>query len=44
MLYPWKDVVEPPFGAAWAVVPPGGSTKHHAHQEGETFFIMRGRA
>ena len=42
MLYPWQDVVEPPFGAAWAVVPPGGSTKHHAHQEGETFFV-RGR-
>src|SRR5882757_2616817 len=43
LLYPWKDVVEPPFGAAWAVVPPGGSTKHHAHQEGETFFFVRGR-
>ncbi len=43
MLYPWKDVVEPPFGAAWAVVPPGGSTKHHAHQEGETFFFVRGQ-
>ena len=43
MLYPWKDVVEPPFGAAWAVVPPGGTTKHHAHQEGETFFFVRGR-
>jgi len=43
MLYPWKDVVEPPFGAAWAVVPPGGSTKHHAHQEGETFFFTKGR-
>jgi methionyl-tRNA synthetase len=42
LLYPWKDVVEPPFGAAWAVVPPGGSTKHHAHQEGETFFFVRG--
>jgi methionyl-tRNA synthetase len=43
MLYPWKDVVEPPFGAAWAVVAPGQSTKHHAHQEGETFFIASGR-
>jgi methionyl-tRNA synthetase len=43
LLYPWQDVVEPPFGAAWAVVPPGGSTKHHAHQEGETFFFVRGR-
>ncbi|HEX6901436.1 MAG TPA: class I tRNA ligase family protein [Thermoanaerobaculia bacterium] len=43
MLYPWEGVVEPPFGAAWAVVPPGGSTKHHAHQEGETFFFVKGR-
>lgn len=41
-LYPWKGVVEPPFGAAWAVVPPGGRTKHHSHQEGETFFFARG--
>ena len=43
MLYPWQDVVEPPFGAAWAVVPPGGQTKHHAHQEGETFFFAKGQ-
>ncbi|HEV2847179.1 MAG TPA: class I tRNA ligase family protein, partial [Thermoanaerobaculia bacterium] len=43
MLYPWEGVVETPFGAAWAVVPPGGSTKHHAHQEGETFFFAKGR-
>jgi methionyl-tRNA synthetase len=43
MLYPWEGVVEPPFGAAWAVVPPGGSTKHHAHQEGETFIFAKGR-
>lgn len=43
LLYPWKDVVEPPFGAAWAVVPPGGATKHHSHQEGETFIFTRGR-
>lgn len=43
LLYPWEGVVETPFGAAWAIVPPGGSTKHHNHQEGETFFIARGR-
>lgn len=43
MLYPWEGVVEPPFGAAWAVVPPGGQTKHHAHQEGETFFFAKGQ-
>lgn len=42
LLYPWEGVVETPFGAAWAVVPPGGSTKHHAHQEGETFFFAKG--
>lgn len=43
MLYPWEGVVEPPFGAAWAVVPPGQKTKHHGHQEGETFFMVRGQ-
>jgi len=43
LLYPWEGTVETPFGAAWAVVPPGGSTKHHNHQEGETFFIARGQ-
>ncbi|HEY0512835.1 MAG TPA: class I tRNA ligase family protein [Thermoanaerobaculia bacterium] len=43
MLYPWDGVVEPPFGAAWAVVAPGQSTKHHAHQEGETFFFAKGQ-
>lgn len=42
LLYPWEGTVTTPFGAAWAVVPPGGSTKHHNHQEGETFFIARG--
>lgn len=43
LLYPWEGMVETPFGAAWAVVAPGGSTKHHNHQEGETFFIARGQ-
>lgn len=43
LLYPWEGVVEPPFGAAWAVLAPGESTKPHAHQECETFFIARGR-
>ena len=42
ILYPWEGVVEPPFGAAWAVLAPGESTKPHAHQECETFFIARG--
>jgi len=42
-LYPWQGVVEPPFGAAWAVIAPGEQTKHHAHQDAETFFIAKGR-
>lgn len=42
-LYPWDGVVDPPFGAAWAVLAPGESTKPHAHQECETFFVARGR-
>lgn len=43
VLYPWEGVVEPPFGAAWAILSPGSSTKVHQHQEGETFFIARGQ-
>ncbi|HEX9736564.1 MAG TPA: class I tRNA ligase family protein [Thermoanaerobaculia bacterium] len=42
VLYPWEGVVEPPFGAAWAILAPGQSTKSHQHQEGETFFVARG--
>jgi len=42
VLYPWEGVVTPPFGAAWAILGPGRSTKSHKHQEGETFFIVRG--
>jgi methionyl-tRNA synthetase len=43
LLYPLEGQVDTPFGAAWAVIPPGGRTKLHNHQEGETFFILRGR-
>src|SRR5262249_33941118 len=43
VLYPWEGVVTPPFGAAWAIVKPGESTKHHGHQEGETFFFVKGQ-
>lgn len=43
LLYPWEGVVDPPFGAAWAVLAPGESTKPHAHQELETFFIAKGQ-
>ena len=42
LLYPWDGVVEPPFGAAWAVLAPGESTKPHSHQECETFFVAQG--
>ncbi len=42
-LYPWEGVVTPPFGAAWATVKPGESTKHHGHQECETFFFAKGQ-
>lgn len=42
-LYPWDGVAEPPFGAAWAVLAPGESTKPHAHQECESFFVARGQ-
>jgi methionyl-tRNA synthetase len=42
-VYPWAGVVEPPFGAGWAIVEPGGFTKHHNHQECETFLITQGR-
>ncbi len=42
-VYPWEGVVTPPFGGGWAVVEPGKETKHHNHQEGETFIIVQGR-
>lgn len=42
LLYPVEGVVEPPFGAAWAILAPGEATKHHQHQELETFFVVRG--
>jgi methionyl-tRNA synthetase len=43
LLYPWEGVVEPPFGAVWAVLAPGETTKPHAHQECETFIILEGQ-
>ena len=42
-VYPWEGVVTPPFGGGWAIIEPGGETKHHNHQEGETFIIVQGR-
>ncbi len=42
-VYPWPEAAATPFGAVWAVVEPGQRTKHHNHQEGETFFVTAGR-
>ena len=39
---PVAGVVEPPFGAVWTVIEPGGSTRHRDPREGEAFFVMRG--
>jgi methionyl-tRNA synthetase len=41
-LYPWDGLARTPFGAAWAVVEPGRSTKRHMHNDGETFIIAQG--
>ncbi|MGB3508773.1 MAG: class I tRNA ligase family protein [Microcoleaceae cyanobacterium] len=41
-LYPWQDVVNPPFTSMWCVVEPGKVTQIHNHHEGETFFIVEG--
>lgn len=41
-LYPWKGVVETPWGSAWAKVPPGETTTKHSHGEKETFLILAG--
>ncbi len=42
-VYPWPEAAATPFGAVWAIVEPGRRTKHHNHQEGETFFVTAGR-
>jgi mannose-6-phosphate isomerase-like protein (cupin superfamily) len=42
-VYPWAEAAATPFGAVWAIVEPGKRTKHHNHQEGETFFVASGR-
>ncbi len=41
-LYPWQDVVNPPFNSMRCVVEPGKITHIHNHHEGETFFILEG--
>lgn len=42
VVYPC-DGIEPPFGAVWSVIRPGETSKAHAHQECETFIIVKGR-
>lgn len=42
-LYPWHDVVTPPFGSMWCLVEPGKTSRAHNHHEGETFFIIQGQ-
>lgn len=42
-IYPLDGAAGMPFGAAWALVKPGERTKRHHHQDGETYFIARGR-
>lgn len=42
-LYPWEGLAPTPFGASWAVIEPGRRTSRHMHNDGETFFIARGR-
>lgn len=41
-VYPWKDVVKPPFGMMWGLVKPGQTSRAHNHFEGETFVIVKG--
>ena len=41
-LFPWRDCVDTPWGSAWIVIPPGGQTTPHWHDEEETFVIMSG--
>ena len=41
-LYPWADVVTPPWGSAWMTIAPGERSIRHNHDEDETFIILSG--
>lgn len=41
-LYPWAEVVTPPWGSAWMTVAPGTKSTRHNHDEDETFIILSG--
>ncbi|MFB5663698.1 cupin domain-containing protein [Alteribacillus sp. HJP-4] len=40
--FPWKGVVNPPFGGAWCVLPPNQQSSPHNHDEKEVFIIVKG--
>ena len=42
-LYPWPDVVTPPFGSMMTIIAPGKSISRHNHHEAETFLVIRGQ-
>lgn len=42
-LYPWRDVADPLWGGAIAVVRPGEATDPHSHDEEETFLVLGGQ-
>lgn len=41
-LYPWDGVSNPLWGSAICSIRPGEATQPHAHDEDETFIILRG--
>lgn len=41
--FPWAGVVNPPFGSAWCVLPPGQRSAPHDHDEKEVFIIVKGK-
>ena len=41
-LYPWRSVVDTPWGSAWMTIAPGEASTAHSHDEEETFIIISG--
>ncbi|MVP01954.1 cupin domain-containing protein [Paenibacillus lutrae] len=42
-IYPWESLIDPLWGSAIASVRAGENTAPHAHDEHETFIILKGR-
>jgi methionyl-tRNA synthetase len=42
-IYPWPNVVSPPFSTTACIVEPGQATDPHNHFEAESFFITKGK-